>query len=141
MKGELLPDKDYVVRVCGGSHVQEDGKIAPAAFRARPSEAYLSVNWLECLGMADRAAQLDAIRQTLAAKRSVGATARLALLNVGTIHAVSSSGNAFVNLRVRHEPVTEPPDPSHSGIHGVAANDLNVSNSLSALVFELFPAR
>jgi hypothetical protein len=138
MKGDLLPDDNFIVRLCGGSHVQEDGKIGPAAFRARQAEAYLSVNWLEYFGLSGRPNQLEGIRQALASKRLIGATARLALLNVGAVHA---SGNAFIRLKVIHEPETAPPDPSHSGIHGVAASDLAVSNNLAALVFELFPAR
>ena len=83
MKGDVVPDDHHIARLCGGSHIREDGTIAATAFKPRPGEAYLSVNWLEFLGLADRAAQLDEVRHVLASKRGVGASARLAVLNVG----------------------------------------------------------
>lgn len=56
MKGDTVPDEHHITRLCGGSHVREDGTIAATAFKPRQGEAYLSVNWLEMLGLADRAA-------------------------------------------------------------------------------------
>ena len=60
MKGDVIPDADHITRLCGGSHVREDGTISATAFKPRPGEAYLSVNWLECLGLPDRDAELAA---------------------------------------------------------------------------------
>jgi len=47
MKGDRLPPEDHIARYCGGSHISEDGYIAPTAFHLRPGEEYVSVlgNW------------------------------------------------------------------------------------------------
>ena len=67
MKGDRVPDKDHIARQCGGANVHEDGTIDGAAFRLRERpdgwEEYLSVNWLEHLGPADRLRQLEILRQ------------------------------------------------------------------------------
>ena len=44
MKGDIVPDDHHVGRLCGGSHIREDGTIAATAFKLRPGEPYLSVN-------------------------------------------------------------------------------------------------
>ena len=49
MKGDVVPDGHHITRLCGGSHIRENGTIAALAFKQRPGEAYLSVNWLESL--------------------------------------------------------------------------------------------
>jgi hypothetical protein len=141
MKGAVLPNSASIVRLCGGSHVREDGTIAPTAFRAREDENYLSVNWLDFFAPSDRPAQIAAVRRALESKRNIGSKARLARLHVGSIHAVSSSGNAFVTLEVRHEPEALPPDPSHSGIYGTQPDDLAVQERLANLVNEVFSAK
>ena len=82
MKGDTVPDDHQVTRLCGGSHIRENGTIAATAFKPSPGETYLSVNWLEFLGLSDRAAQLDEVRRVLTSKRGVGASARLAVLSV-----------------------------------------------------------
>jgi hypothetical protein len=141
MNGPSLPDGDHIVRLCGGSHIREDGTIAPPAFRVRRGEEYLSVNWLEQLGIADQYDQLAEVRRVLATKRTVGAKACLALLQVGRVRTLPSSANAFVTLDVRHVPQDTPPDPSHSGIYGIGADDLIVPEQLATNVMNSFPAK
>ncbi len=51
MKGDVVPDGHHITRLCGGSHIREIGTIAVTAFKQRPGEAYLSVNWLESPGL------------------------------------------------------------------------------------------
>ena len=145
MKGDVVPDAHHVTRLCGGSHVREDGTIAATAFKPRPGETYLSVNWLEFLGLSDRAAQLDDVRRVLASKRGVGASARLALLNVGQARAAvraNSHDNALLSFL--HEPEMEPgrpQDPSHAGIYGVPADDNTIPEILATAVLDVHPAR
>ena len=88
MKGDVVPDNDHVARLCGGSHIREDGSVAATAFMPRFGESYLSVNWLEHLALPDREVALAELRRALAAKRKIGSTARLALINVGHMRTV-----------------------------------------------------
>lgn len=145
MKGDVVPNADHVSRLCGGSHVREDGSIAATAFKPRPGEPYLSVNWLEFLELRDRAAELAEVRRVLASKRAVGSTARLGLLNVGEAMAIVRTHMPLVqSLSVRHEPELVaglPQDPSHSGIYGVPEDDNTVSELLAQVVHEVHPAR
>lgn len=145
MKGEIVPDEDHVTRLCGGSHVREDGSIAATAFKLRPGEAYLSVNWLEVLGLPTRQAATEEVRRVLATKRTVGSTARLAMLNVGRSRDVARQGGiAQVNLVFRHEPEIDPGRPrdvSHTGLYGVPTDDNTIPELLAASVLEIIPAR
>ena len=145
MKGDIVPDTDSVARLCGGSHIREDGSIAATAFKPRPGEAYLSVNWLEFLPLGGRPTELEAIRQVLSRKRKIGTTARLAVLNVGqACDAVRQNSVNHTVLTVRHEPEAElgrPQDPSHAGIYGVPTDDNTIPELLAAAVIEEHQAR
>lgn len=63
MQRDRVPDTDHISRNCGGAQVHEDGRISGIAFRLRESEEYLSVNWLEYLGLADWHSQIEEIRR------------------------------------------------------------------------------
>jgi hypothetical protein len=140
MKGDLLPASDHVVRLCGGSHVGDDGKVSASAFKVRTDEAYLSVNWLEVLHHSNQPSALSEIRKVLATKRKVGTTARLALLNVGSLHALAATNNGAERIEVVHEPEISPPDASHSGIYRVLEDDAVLHRKIAKLVLELHPA-
>ena len=110
MKGDVVPDADHVSRLCGGSHI-DDGVVQAGAFLLASSHGYLSVNWLEHLGLNDQAAEIAEVQRVLATKRKVGATARLAVAVVGGLRAVVRSGSDDArDLRVLHEPEDLPPD-------------------------------
>ena len=145
MKGDVVPDADHVTRLCGGSHVREDGTIAATAFKPRPGEAYLSVNWLEALGLTGRGSELAEVRRVLATKRKVGGAARLAILNVGQArHVVRQESSAHLELAFRHEPEVgtgRPHDHSHSGIYGVPEDDVLVPELLASVVLKVAEAR
>ena len=145
MKGVIVPDAHHVTRLCGGSHVREDGTIAATAFKPRPGEAYLSVNWLESLGLPSRDAELTEVRRVLATKRKVGASARLVVLNVGqTRDIVRRESAARAEISVRHEPETEPGQPadaSHSGIFGVPQDDIAIPELLVTAIQSVVSAR
>src|SRR5947207_13717921 len=82
-EGWRRTDTHHVTRLCGGSHVREDGTIAATAFKLKPGESYLSVNWLEFLALPNRALELAEVRRVLASKRKIGRASRLAVMNVG----------------------------------------------------------
>ncbi len=140
MKGDVIPDPDHVARYCGASTV-DDGKIQPTAFMLRERDAYLSVNWLEKLRGPDRAGQVGELQKLYATKLQVGAKARMAILNVGTVRykVENESPDKWV-LRVLHE--FEDDDPSHSGIYGIPYDDREIAAELIAqVVLENHPAR
>jgi len=140
MKGDVLPDSDHVAHYCGGSTIQEDGEISAAAFTLRQNEEYLSVNWLEYLDSADRSSQIRNLQWVYASKLRVGANARIAVLNVGSLRAkVEQESPGRHTLRVEHEP--EEDDPSHSGIYGLPQDDEIAAELLAQAVLEKYPAR
>ncbi|MCK4604205.1 MAG: hypothetical protein KAU41_05825, partial [Deltaproteobacteria bacterium] len=83
MKGDPLPDQDHISRYCSGIRITEDGRVTAAAFQLRTVDEYLSVNWLEFLGQPNREAEIKVIRGILDSKISLGAKAKIAVLNVG----------------------------------------------------------
>ena len=145
MKGDVVPDSHHVSRLCGGSHIREDGTISATAFKPRPRETYLSVNWLELLSIPDRAAEIAELRRVLGAKRKIGGTSKFGVLNVGVARAtVLQHSRDRIGITVRHEPETEtgrPQDLSHSGIYGVPEDDNTVSELLAQAVSETYSAR
>ena len=145
MKGDVVPAEHHVSRLCGGSHVREDGTIAATAFKPRPGEAYLSVSWLEYLHLPTRIAEITEVRRILATKRSIGTSARLAVLNVGAMCEIVRQHDHFRHdLVVRHEPEDAPGFPqdlSHSGIYGVPEEDNIIPELLAGVVAEVHAAR
>jgi hypothetical protein len=138
MKGDRIPEADHVARLCGGSHIREDGTFGPTAFMLRHGEDYLSVNWLEFLNMPNRTAQIEEVFRVVGTKRKIGSSARLAVLNVGTIQKIGAElGQRAVSIAVLHEPEEGAvSDPSHSGIHGMADRDNTISEFLARAVAE-----
>ena len=109
------------------------------------SRTYLSVNWLEFLGLSDRAAQFDEVRRVLTSKRGVGASARLAVLSVGQARvAVRANSHDNALLSFLHEPEMEPgrpQDASHAGIYGIPADDNTIPEILATTILDVHPAR
>ena len=105
-----LPDSDHVLRYCSPRHVNE-GIIHGSAFRIRPGEEYLSVNWMEYFGKsASVEEQTDGIRTALIKKKfQLKSDGRFARLHVGTVKEV------IQNAEVKRVP--GPKDPSHAGIY------------------------
>jgi hypothetical protein len=139
MKGDVIPDPDHVARHCGASTVDE-GKIQATAFMLREPHVYLSVNWLEELGRPNRASQVRDLQKLYATKLKLGAKARIAILNVGTVRTkVESESSDRRLLRVLHDP--EPDDSSHSGIYEIPYDDDLVAELIAQVVLENHPAR
>ena len=140
MKGQAIPDSDHVGRYCKASTV-ENGEISAAAFMMRETEEYLSVNWLEELKSPSRASQIRDLQELYTKKLKVGATARIAILNVGTLRTkVERESPDSRLLRVLHEP-EEPDDPSHAGIYEIPHDDEIIAELIAQVVLEKYPAR
>jgi hypothetical protein len=140
MKGQAIPDSDHVGRYCKASTV-ENGEISAAAFMMRETEEYLSVNWLEVLKSPSRASQIRDLQELYTKKLKVGATARIAILNVGTLRSkVERESLDSRLLRVLHEP-EEPDDPSHAGIYEIPHDDEIIAELIAQVVLEKYPAR
>jgi hypothetical protein len=140
MKGQAIPGSDHVGRYCKASTV-ENGEISAAAFMMRETEEYLSVNWLEVLKSPSRASQIRDLQELYTKKLKVGATARIAILNVGTLRSkVERESPDSRLLRVLHEP-EEPDDPSHAGIYEIPHDDEIIAELIAQVVLEKYPAR
>ncbi|HLA28933.1 MAG TPA: hypothetical protein VJZ49_13690 [Syntrophales bacterium] len=140
MKGDQLPAQDHVARYCGYSTLAEDGSVLPAAFRLRKEakESYLSVQWLECLQKSDRLSEVQEVRRILSGKNfRLGATAKIAVINVGTICCHVEVSSRF-KIRVLHEPESD--DISHSGIYDTIQDERMISELITEKVLETHPA-
>ena len=141
MKGDVLPDSDHVSRLCRPRTIV-GGEITGAAFLLRPEEPYLSVNWLEFLKANGRKAELAEIRRCI--RLTLGATARLAVLNVGRSRKyVRENSPDNRDLLFAHEPKTDPgaEDESHSGIFNTRSEDDLIAELLVETVEDHYPAR
>lgn len=63
MKDEHILDAHHVSRYCTATRLTEQGKPAPAAFRMKAHEEYLSVDWLEFIAEDDRDFQININRK------------------------------------------------------------------------------
>jgi hypothetical protein len=136
--GDTVRDADNIARLCGGSHIREDGTVSASAFKLRHGETFLSVNWLEYLRLPDRAAEIVEVRRVLMSKRTMGRTAKIAVLNVGEAsRAITDHDKDLPQIAVLHMPETEagkPQDPSHAGIYGLAEDDNTIPELLARAV-------
>ncbi len=137
MKGDRLPPQDHIARYCGGSHISEDGQIAPTAFHLRHDEEYLSVQWLEYLKREDRPAEIREVRWILSGSMSLGTTARIGVLNVGEVCTYVEEATGL-NISVLHEPI--PNDHSHCGIHDTSQDEDLIAELIAEKVLEIHSA-
>jgi len=140
MKGDKIPDQDHIARYCRPTHTS-DGQIQATAFMLRSGEESLSVNCLELLNCSGRESEVAQLRTIYATKlRSVGARAKIAILNVGEVrnHVLTESLDRR-NLEVLHDPQSE--DPSHSGIYNLREDDELIAELILTTVRETYNAR
>ena len=77
-----LPDDAHVVRYVKSSWINdENGSIDGEAFRLRPNDSGVSVNWLEWFGNFTKAQQLNEVRRL--SRLEMRKSGCLAELNVG----------------------------------------------------------
>ncbi len=144
MKGNQIPDTDYVSRYVGWSKITTSGRITGEAFRLRSNEEAISVNWLEYFGLEHRIAEIQEVRKAFLKKgRILQAKAKFAVLNVGEAreHVRQESKDKRV-IRFLHDP-EEQNDPSHSGIYNIPRDDPAIGDIIAELIVKdaIYPAR
>ena len=111
------------------------GILSSDAFLLRTGEQFLSTNWLEYFHQSDRQIQLSGVRAVLAGKGfNVSVNGRFAVLNVGTVRRQVGRG------QLRFALLGQANDPSHAGIFGYTADDIDTAGELAESVEELYPA-
>lgn len=113
------------------------------AFLPRVGEPYLSVNWIEFLGLGTDVAELRELRALYRRKFQVGAGARIAILSVQHLRNwVRESSPDRRNLAVLHQPLEEPEqDTSHAGVVNVRHDDELIAELIRQAVADSHPAR
>lgn len=144
--GDPLPNDDSIARYCGGSHCDDD-HIDGAAFelRVESGEKELSVNWIEYFGLDDTPSAIQEIREIFERKRTVGSTAKFAVLNVQKVktHVREKMKDNRV-LRINYDPIEEPPelaDCSHSSIYGMEPDQKLIADLIAQVINEVHPAK
>ncbi len=120
------------------------GEITGASFHLRADDEYLSVNWLEYLGLGDRDSEITEVRRVLSTKIKPGSTAKIVVLNVDYMKDhVRQNSPDHRDLRVLHRPDEPPdkPDPSHSGIFDTRQDEQFIAELIAEKVLETFAAK
>ncbi len=135
MKEDDLPAEDNVVRYVRPRLVLDDGSIEGSAFKLRPNDEGLSVNWLECFEGAKKD-QVVAARRRI--RLSMSPNGRLAELNVG--YVTQQVCREQIALRFVHAPLdaTEQheADPSHSLILGLPPEHEEEADLIADMIAE-----
>jgi hypothetical protein len=144
MKGDIIPDEDHIARYCKPSKISEDGQIEFGAFMLRKDEKGLSVDWLEFLKCSSREDEIIEMRKIYPLRLTVGAKAKIAVLNVGEVcKKVQTESLDKRILKVIHEPLINDPlviDP-HSEIYNLKQDDELIAELILEIVREGYPAR
>jgi len=142
MKGETIPDQNHIARFCRPMQAPE-GQIQATAFMLRADEESLSVNWLEFLNCSSRESEITKIRTIYSETFNVGASAKIAILNVGEVREkVLTESPDGRNLEVLHDPLMDVmDDPSHSGIYNLKQDDELIAELILETVHEEYSAR
>jgi len=139
MKGEKIPDQNHIARFCRPMQVP-DGQIQATAFMLRADEESLSVNWLEFLNCSSRECEITKIRTIYSEAFTIGARAKIAVLNVGEVcEKVLTESPDGRNLEVLHDPLVN--DQSHSGIYNLKQDDELIAELILETVREAHSAR
>ena len=139
MKGETIPDQNHIARFCRPTQAPE-GQIQATAFMLRANEEGLSVNWLEFLNCSNRESEIVKMRTIYAENFTVGARAKIAILNVGEVRKkVLTESPDSRNLEVLHDPLIN--DLSHSEIYNLKQDDELIAELILETVCESYSAR
>ena len=136
MNPTKLRNEDNVVRYARPSDIGKDGNILWTAFRLRPTDTGLSVNWLEYFRKHTKKEQLKRVRLGIRTALEVKQNARLAELNVGTTmeNVGSQSEENLCAIQFIHTPA--PDNPSHAEITGLPAANSPDSQAVAMLIAE-----
>ncbi len=106
----------------------------------RADEESLSVNWLEFLNCSSRECEITKIRTIYSEAFTIGARAKIAVLNVGEVcEKVLTESPDGRNLEVLHDPLVN--DQSHSGIYNLKQDDELIAELILETVREAHSAR
>jgi hypothetical protein len=130
-----LPNEDHVMRYVSWTKFRRDGEdnvlgFLGEAFKRKPDEDSLSVNWLEYID-GDREAQIQTSVKTFRRTITVGTKSAFGVGNVGNIKEVCRAKGASV--RIVYEPTDN--NQSHSGIRRLPREDTILLDALAADAF------
>ena len=127
-----LSEDSHVVRYVKPTEILDDGSVDGSAFRLKPNETGLSVNWLDFFIGMTKSQQLDEVRRLI--RLTMSRNGRLAELNVDhtRLFVRQYASLNFVNKPLEAEDNYEA-DPSHSEIEGLP----EVDSSMAALVGDM----
>ena len=135
-KNANLPDEDHVMRYVGWNNLRRDGDdndrvigFLPEAFRRRPEEEVLSVNWLEFFP--EPATRVRDCVWVLRKAMRARPKSAFAIGNVSKIKGTCYAHGA--KIRILYEP--EEGEPAHSAIRHLPRDDLML---LAALADDAF---
>ena len=135
-RGTNIPDDDHVMRYVPWGRLRRDEHdnvvgFLPQAFRLRPGEDYLSVNWQEYYE-GDRDTQIRLSVWAMRSSFGAGRKSAFAVGNVGRIKEVAQTAGA--RIRITHEPDGEV-KPGHAGLRRLPSEDLTLLEALAADAF------
>jgi hypothetical protein len=130
-----LPDEDHVMRYVPWGKLLKDEDLNVIgflgdAFKLRPAEQALSVNWIECFE-GERQAKIEASVKTFRRTLTVGPKSAFGIGNVGRIKEICRARDS--NVRIVHEP--EESNKSHSTIRRLPRDDVILLDALAADAF------
>ena len=118
----------------------DDGQVLASAFLPRPTDTYLSVNWVEWLKCPDRSSEIIEVRKRYAARFDLKKKDKIAFLNVGvTCSKIAMESQGQRCLKATHEPESD--DDSHSGFWGYTYNDTMIAELILSTVLDYIPAK
>ena len=131
-----LPTEDHIARYCSAIYTNE-GEIMATAFMLKPTEDYLSVNWIEHLKCINRENEIAMLRNIYKTKNLKGKAAKIGVMKVGDVLDRIIPRNP--KIEIRHNPA--PPDLSHSGIFNLEHDDLAVAELIRQTLLQTYPFR
>ena len=144
LKDESIPPDHHISRYCGGASLLKNGEVTGTSFLLRPTDEYLSVNWLDFLELDDRDSEIEEVKRVLGTKMKLGSTAKIAVLNVGYTQdhvRQKSQDNRYLNILHRPDEPPDKPDASHSGIFDTEEDEQLIADLIAEKVLETFAAR
>lgn len=130
-----LPDEDHVMRYVPWTRLRKDEDdnvlgFLGDAFKLKPNEDHLSVNWLEYFD-GDRDMKIQASVRVFRNTMDIGGKSAFGIGNVSKIKEVCRANGA--NVRIVYEPRDD--NKSHSGIRRLPRDDFTLLEALAADAF------
>lgn len=138
MTGDSLPDSSHVLRYIKPTLIKSDHTIDGSAFRLRPKENGLSVNWLEYDQDLDAAKRVENVIALIASRLSISKSGCFAEIPVG--RTIEHLAEKHDGVRFIHRPLAATKDhnadPSHSEIERLPAYESDESALIGDMIAE-----